>query len=726
MDDTSPKNPPDTKLRLFKNKHEDTHILKTAVGVLIVILFALFHCILFPTDKPTSINIPQIDQIAQSDIIAPFAYDILKSDKQLAEERKIARENVPELLIYDDSIYFYQKEKFVQKKEVTISILDSLDDEKAVTDTLNIVWDEPSPETISTLRMTRNLDNLFDGIEKELDSLYNMSFVSSEWKNSKKNTKLFSINQDGKEKVVTPNHLITNEDIIIHARTFLGNKFKEYAPLSNASFDLLKIFITPNLIPDEETTQKRREEAVANISLTKGEVLKDEKIVGIHERVTEEIYEKLVSLEKAYENMQKKQYPFLTTLLPFFRFILMLVITILLFVYISTFQKEIIKNIKYLFLILALIIIQTASTFFLHKFNLPLELIPISITTIVVAILFSMELTISLLLVIALLVGFISSFDLALVSYTIVAGFFSAFLFRKITSRRELYKPILIYIVLLAVFIIASELIIFKPVNDILKLAGILALKSLFFPLVTIMFLPLFESLTGITSNITLSDFANTNLPILQQLSVEAPGTYQHSVIVSNLSEVAATAIKANSLVAKLGGLYHDIGKIINPGYFNENLKKDENPHYKLAPTMSFLIIKSHVKEGVDLARSLKIPKVIVDIIQQHHGTSVVESFYKKALKKDDKIKEADFRYPGPKPRTKEALIVVLADSVEAAVREISEPTEDKINHLVTNIVNKKLDDGEMDECSITLRELNKIKEVFVPILLGVHHKRIR
>lgn len=249
-------------------------------------------------------------------------------------------------------------------------------------------------------------------------------------------------------------------------------------------------------------------------------------------------------------------------------------------------------------------------------------------------------------------------------------------------------------------------------------------------------FTPLAELLFGYTTDIRLLELASMDQPLLQELMIQAPGTYHHSLIVANMTEAAAKSIGANSLLAKVAGYYHDIGKIKKPLYFIENQFDAENRHEKLAPSMSSLILISHVKDGVELARKHRLGKPIIDIINQHHGKSLIAYFYQKAIEAREKaitskgadlppINIDDYRYPGPKPQTKEAGLVMLADMVEAACRSLSEPTPARIQGMVSRLINNAFTDGQLDECELTLKDLHQIAKHFHQILATVHHKRI-
>jgi putative nucleotidyltransferase with HDIG domain len=238
---------------------------------------------------------------------------------------------------------------------------------------------------------------------------------------------------------------------------------------------------------------------------------------------------------------------------------------------------------------------------------------------------------------------------------------------------------------------------------------------------------PLVEMLFRYTTDITLLELANLDRPILRRLMIEAPVTYHHSVIVGSMVEAAAAEIGANPLLAKVCGYYHDIGKVKKPLYFIENQTDGRNKHDKLAPSMSSLILIAHVKDGIEIAQKQKLGQIIIDTIQQHHGTSLIHYFFEKAkqLKGEDAVKINDFRYPGPKPQTKEVGLVMLADVVEAASRTLENPTPARIQGLVQHLINKVFSDGQLDNCELTLKDLHSIAKSFNKILYGIHHHRI-
>jgi len=256
----------------------------------------------------------------------------------------------------------------------------------------------------------------------------------------------------------------------------------------------------------------------------------------------------------------------------------------------------------------------------------------------------------------------------------------------------------------------------------------ILFINGVAYSIIVLGILPVFELLFNRVTNISLLEMADFNHPLLHKLMLEAPGTYHHSLIVGNLAEAACSAIGANSLLARIGAYYHDVGKLTKPEYFSENQDLAINKHDTLSPTISKLVIMNHIKEGIEIARRYRLSTSIIDFIRAHHGKSLVYYFYRRALERVEDtqdLSEEGFRYPGPKPWTREIAVVLLADSVEAATRSMKNPSPESIREVVHKIINNKFIDGQLDDCDLTLRDLERIAEVFIHILSGIYHTRI-
>jgi putative nucleotidyltransferase with HDIG domain len=325
----------------------------------------------------------------------------------------------------------------------------------------------------------------------------------------------------------------------------------------------------------------------------------------------------------------------------------------------------------------------------------------------------------------AVLLGVISGFSWPVGTLALVGGLTAVLSVTKVSQRGDLMRAGFIVgganVLLMMALGLASKdtgLI----VNSYLGLiSGVLA------SIVAIGVLPYLESAFKITSSIRLLELSNPNHPLLRRLMLEAPGTYHHSILVGNLAEAAAEAVGADGLLARVGAHYHDIGKLKRPYFFVENQVGKDNPHDKIAPSLSTLIVTSHVKDGLELAGEYKLPDVVTQFIAQHHGTDLVRFFYHRATEasEDNTVEEKDFRYPGPKPRGKEVAIVSLADAVEAAVRSLSKPTPGKIEGLVRKIIKDRLNSGQLDESDLTFQDMDRIANAFVKVIMGMFHTRV-
>jgi putative nucleotidyltransferase with HDIG domain len=246
-------------------------------------------------------------------------------------------------------------------------------------------------------------------------------------------------------------------------------------------------------------------------------------------------------------------------------------------------------------------------------------------------------------------------------------------------------------------------------------------------PIIAYGLLIFYERVFKVTTDLTLLELSDFNHPLLKELSSKAPGTFHHSIIMGNLSEAAAESIGANQILARVGCYYHDIGKLSKPQYFIENQLDQNNKHNELNPSMSTKIIISHVKDGIELAKKFKLPEMIINFIPMHHGTTLVSYFYDKAKNATkEEVIDYIYRYPGPKPQTKETGIVMLADAIEASTRTIEDPSPQKLETKIRDVIRNRFMEGELDECDLTLKDLTKIKESFLKILLGIHHHRLK
>lgn len=353
--------------------------------------------------------------------------------------------------------------------------------------------------------------------------------------------------------------------------------------------------------------------------------------------------------------------------------------------------------------------------------------IPIAAGAMLVTLLFDFHTAITFSFTISLLTGYWLQ-DASYPIYTFAGSLTAAFSVIRCRRRSAILRGG--FYVILANVLLASILLLSK--NELFTSKALSAAAFAVFSGITVssivsMMLPFLEYVFKITTDISLLELLDLNQPIMKSLMINAPGTYHHSVIVGNLVEAAAERVGVNPLLGRVTSYYHDIGKVKMPEYFVENQSGAPSKHEKLTPHMSSMIIANHVKEGVELARQSKLPESIIDIIKQHHGTSVISYFYQKAREQeqDSTPAEQDYMYPGPKPQTRVAALVMMADAVEAASRVLTDPTPARISALVDKIINHIYLDGQLDECELTLKDISAIKEKFTYILTGIFHKRI-
>lgn len=506
--------------------------------------------------------------------------------------------------------------------------------------------------------------------------------------------------------------------------------------LANAIERLSTSLIHPNITFNSRETELRKEIARRSVKPSYFKIKKGEMLVREGEKITPE---KLLKLTAQYKALKKKK-GLIKVLAMFILLCSMMGISY----FVSSVNKPYYKIKDLVFVGLLLIFIFAILIFSnftaeelargLQRFspNALLFAIPVASGPMIVSIFLEMGYAIGFSFIVATISSIVLGGHIEYFIYFFISSLFSAHGVKNCRERIIFIKTGAKIGILNAILAISVESVFGLTESTEILVASISAFTGgIFTGIVTIGFQPLIESTFNYKTDIKLLELASLDQPILQELMVRAPGTYHHSVIISNMVEAAAHEVEANPLLAKVAAYYHDIGKIKKPLYFVENQTGRENKHEKLAPSMSALILISHIKDGIEIAKKHKLGQEIMDVIQQHHGTSLISYFYEKAKEQAEKsekarpVNEADFRYPGPKPQTKEAGLVMLADSVEAACRSLSEPTPARIKGVVQSIINKIFTDGQLDECELTLKDLNKIAKSFNKTLSGIFHHRI-
>jgi putative nucleotidyltransferase with HDIG domain len=507
----------------------------------------------------------------------------------------------------------------------------------------------------------------------------------------------------------------------------LNRHFSENPLLSKFGSALVQAHLSPNLVYDEALHLQRTQDVAAKVPLSSGFVVEKEKIVDQNERITPEIRKKLVSLdakmaEKGMKSTGLKQYlPFIGRL----GFVCSLIFLFTLFVFME--KPELLSDTKSVFLAAAVILLVGGSAFFLHLLEVSEFFVPVAVGSMLLATLFDERLGFAGTMIMGILVGGIWGNEFALTVVSIFTGAVGVAVIKRVRNRSQILRAVLIMAAVYVFAITVTGLLAYLSPKEIVRQWWPGALMGLFTPLLAYGLLAIVETVFDVTTDFSLLELSNLNHPLLKRLSVEASGTYHHSILVGNLAEAGAQAVGANSLLARVGSYYHDVGKIDKAEYFVENQNRGQNPHRRLAPRMSALILSSHVKMGAELAEEYRLPSTIQDIITQHHGRTLMSLFYQKALAKngEEAVQEQDYRYPGPRPRTKEAAIVMLADAVEAASRSLKQPNYSRLKGLIEHLVDERFKAGELDRAPVTLRDLESIKENFLTIMAGTFHARI-
>lgn len=355
-------------------------------------------------------------------------------------------------------------------------------------------------------------------------------------------------------------------------------------------------------------------------------------------------------------------------------------------------------------------------------------LLPVAFCSMLISVLLGRGIAIFITMFVSVAAGFIGGSYFPFAAVAIVGGIVGVFSTHNVNQRSQFVIASLYIAAANALTIIGMGL--FSGTEYPLMGIGILigAINGVISAILALGILPFLEGVFRITTVVRLLELSHSNHPLLKRLMMEAPGTYHHSVLVGNLAEAAADVVGADPLLVRVASYYHDIGKTKRPYFFIENQQEGDNPHDRLQPSLSVLIISSHVKEGVEMLKNAKFPEEIIDIVAQHHGDGRLTFFYRKALEKaenPDSIRERDFRYQGPPPQTKEAALVMLADSVQAAVHSLKNPTQEQIEKKVNDIIKNKIDDNQLQGCNLTFKDIEKISQAFKALLIGMHHKRL-
>lgn len=715
----------------------------------ILIVFALLVATMFPSGESIESNYRIGVVWTERDLFAPFSFPIYKDDRSYQRERTGAAAAVFRVFAEDPSIakrsldsvqhFFGDLETAADAYVAARHRQQNSASEAgfvATTKLLPVAFTEGEWRTIGALRQadlsgsqTRlSLRRLRRDVLLVLNELYVQGLLDQRKDFFGPQTKL-ALRKKTTEQILPVSAFYDQNELGLKVQqTFLGGYRKDNDTLTAASKIVLS-FVAPNIIFQKEQTEKEIGVAMDQVPRTLGVVQENERIIARHERISEEIKRKLDSLRKT----QAERGADINTLTTFVgKFLHIIAVFSLFGIYLFLFRKRLFHNNATILLIALIMLLVAVMAYLTTLFNIdaPVEfLMLVPAASMLLAIIFDSRIAFYGTVAAAFMVAGIRSNDYTVALQSLLAGSLAVYTVRDIKHRTQIFRSIVFVFLGYAAAILALSLERYEHPEAILYQMLFASINAVFSPVLTYGLLIFFERVFHVTTDLTLLELSDFNRPLLNELSQKAPGTFHHSVNLGNLAEAGAEAIGANAILARIGAYYHDVGKIVKPALFVENQLGTTNRHERLNPRTSAKIVSDHVKDGEALARSHGLPEAVIDFIPMHHGTTMIGFFYEEALRKNrsgEPLLEDDFRYPGPRPQTKETGIVMLADAVEASTRSIDQPTVQKIEERIDSIIKVRFLEGELDECELTMRDLSKIKASFVKILTGILHARLK
>lgn len=722
-------------------------LLKLLIAGITVTLLAL----MFPRGESVPLEHKIGAVWAQRDLIAPFSFPILREEKEYTREVEEARKKTYQVFERDSLVpaadarrvgaFFDRLREALNaraefRKSQRARALTVRDDSLRYTrlaEALEIPFNEREWDILGAAVDAGTTGRLAGFLTVTLRDFHQTGVLDRPKSQILRSE--IAIRQGTIEEIVAVDELLDRGEIVTLLEQRLVEHFGSENPLLGPAYRIGITFVSPNLLMNVPATERAVAAATDAIPRTTGFVQENERIISKHERITPESRLKLESLQRARADRG------LTADDPAQKAgtVLHVILAIGLFViYLGLFRKKITENPRRLALIALLFLLICFLAYLTRELDVsaPIEyLIPVAAASMMLTIIFDSRVGFYSTVAMAFLVAGIRGNDYSVALSALVAGGLAVYSVRDMKNRTQIFRSLLFILLGYALVILALGLEHAEtPAAMGEKFLFALA-NALVSPVLTYGLLIFLERVFRVTTDLTLIELAHFNHPLLRLLAERAPGTYHHSMTMASLAEAAAAAVGANEVLARAAAYFHDIGKVVKPTYFIENQRGSRSRHDKLSPRMSSLIIAAHVKEGMAKAREYNLPEEIVDFIPMHHGTTRIDYFYNKALRlaqsstdetKIDEINEEDYRYPGPKPQTKETGIMMLADAIEASVRTVEDPTPQRLEGLIDELIKKRFEEGELDECPLTLKDLTKIKAAFLGVLVGVYHMRVK
>ncbi len=679
----------------------------------------------FPPTQGTDVPTWTVGMVALEDVIAEIEFSVPKTAAQLAGDRRDATVSIP-------PTFRHRAEAGDTVAAKLRRFFDELDSAAVAGDTLRVgailqrrINISATPSQMSSMMDSDLRAGLREAAERAALEVLPQGIVDPRVI-ADVTTDDIRVRRGESEETIAVDEVLTSVDFYAESVLLLP---PDRPPEVH---DLFRFVLIANLeyslVPDVEATESVREAARSAVPVKSEDVVRGEAIVRAAERIRPETLARL----EAYEDELRR----LGMLEPeelmvravagagLLNFMLFSIFGLLLFFS----RRRVYANFRWLLVLalLAAMYFGAAIPIGRSDFLAP-ELLPIAFVALPVAVLWDTRMSLLLVLVLAAITGTLQPFSsYGTVLVVMVGGAAAAMSVRAVRRRSETWMSIAIIASAASLVLFAYALATAQPLIDVAWGSLWITLNTMASALLAVGLLIVFELFTGITTDQTLLEWADPTRPLLRRLSMEAPGTYAHTINVANLAEAAATEIGASGLLCRVGVLYHDVGKMLKPHYFVENQPDGRNPHDKLKPGTSASIVREHVTEGVRLAREAKVPEVVTQFILEHHGTQRIGFFYEKAREEaGGDLDPTRFSYPGPKPQSKETAIVMLADSCESATRAMQDPTPERVRDLIETVVAGKVADHQLDDAPLTFGEIARVKEQFVKILSGVVHRRI-
>lgn len=672
-------------------------------------------------------------EVAPDDLRAPFDFDVMKPAAQYEAERGRAREDVAAYFRFDDGVLPRALGRLDDFETKLLAAMQGLD-----RDTLDVLLRIGRLHPDLSERAQRALlkadvrDRVLDATRDFLTTVLQKGLADERSAERIAGTPLHMLLQGQTfSPVELRGTVLTPERANRQAQEFAQTRFSNSAVESEAFRLLVGSYLEPNVRYDRAQTEEIQEDHMALVTPVERRVLKGEIIIDGHKRVSAEGMRALESLrEEIRIRKGESDLGWAGSLSGLGRVLITMAILAFCTVYLKLHRPRVYADSRRLLLLsITAVFIFVSAAVVLNVLQRPWLVIPVAAGSMVVSLLIDAQLGVFFTLVSVVIVAINADLGLDFLSASLIGGFTAVYAVKTVRHRYDLFRATLLVSMAYVFSVTAIGMVQGRLEMSLLTDSGWGVLNAFLSVVIAYLLIPVLEVVCQVTTDLRLLELSDLNRPLLKRLMLEAPGTYHHSMVMGTLAEAACEAVGANSLLGRVQCYYHDIGKLNKPEYFVENIAinpRARNPHDRLTPSMSCLILESHVREGVALGQTHKLPEPLLDAIREHHGTSEMSFFLEKARAINPDVDRDDFRYPGPRPQTTETAIVMLADGVEASSRVLNDPRPSRIRNLVTRIIDSRVEAGEMDECDLTLSDLARIREAFVLVLTGMFHGRIR